>query len=234
MLVQLRYLFGGAEFVEASAGLTYAEYARRGFFELLAVTALVIPVILAVHWLLRDSGRRLHLTFRVLANILVALLLVVIASALERMRAYVEAFGLTQLRFYSTAFMAWLTLVVLWLCPTALRGHRKHFVAGGVVAALFVIVVLNAVNPDSQIVESNMAGSDRAFDVFYANSLSPDATPTIIANLARLSPAERCTMAQELLSRDQERDWRSWNLSRERADDVIAKNRAELERACER
>src|SRR3712207_1338717 len=52
--VQVRYLFGGAERVVETAGLTYAEYARRGFFELVTVTALVLPLLLLAHWFLRD------------------------------------------------------------------------------------------------------------------------------------------------------------------------------------
>ena len=50
LAVQLRYLFGGAELVEVTAGLTYAEYARRGFFELVAASALVLPILLLADW----------------------------------------------------------------------------------------------------------------------------------------------------------------------------------------
>ncbi len=51
VVVQLRYLFGGASLVALSPGLTYAEYARRGFFELVTVAALVLPLLLAADWL---------------------------------------------------------------------------------------------------------------------------------------------------------------------------------------
>ena len=44
--VQFRYLFGGAELVRGADGLSYAEYARRGFFELVAVAALSLPLLL--------------------------------------------------------------------------------------------------------------------------------------------------------------------------------------------
>jgi hypothetical protein len=50
MAVQLRYLFGGADLVEVTAGLGYAEYARRGFFELVATAALVVPILLVADW----------------------------------------------------------------------------------------------------------------------------------------------------------------------------------------
>jgi hypothetical protein len=43
VVIQVRYLFGGAGRVAATAGLTHTEYARRGFFELVTVTALALP-----------------------------------------------------------------------------------------------------------------------------------------------------------------------------------------------
>ena len=82
--VQVRYLFGGAERVLSTVRLTYAEYARRGFFELVTVTAIALPALLLAHWLLRAPDRRGEWAFRILADTLVALLFVVMASAMQR------------------------------------------------------------------------------------------------------------------------------------------------------
>ena len=82
---QVRYLFGGAGHVEVTDGLTYAEYARQGFFELLAVAALVLPLVLGAHWLLRDFSPGLRTAFRLGAAALVLLLFAVIASAHARL-----------------------------------------------------------------------------------------------------------------------------------------------------
>ena len=51
VVIQVRYLFGGAGRVAATAGLTYAEYARRGFFELVTVNTPLAPLLLTAHWL---------------------------------------------------------------------------------------------------------------------------------------------------------------------------------------
>ena len=56
VIVQFRYLFGGRDLVQQSANLTYAEYARHGFFELVAVAALTLPLLLLGDWLLREEG----------------------------------------------------------------------------------------------------------------------------------------------------------------------------------
>src|SRR5205085_5750237 len=128
--VQVRYLFGGATWVAQVAGLTYAEYARRGFFELVWATALVLPLLLALHWLLRTDDRAAQRIFRALAAAQLVLLFVVIASALTRMRLYQREYGLTELRLYTTAFMGWLALVFVWFAATVLRGARERFACG--------------------------------------------------------------------------------------------------------
>src|ERR671934_314483 len=51
--VQFRYLFGGRGLVGSRTHLTYAQYARHGFFELVAVAALVLPLLLLADWALR-------------------------------------------------------------------------------------------------------------------------------------------------------------------------------------
>ena len=102
VLVQLRYLFGGQSLVETRTSLTYAEYARHGFFELVAVAALVLPLLLLADWMRRRDRGRQDVLFRVLAGALIVLLFVVMASALQRMRLYQREYGLTELRVYVT------------------------------------------------------------------------------------------------------------------------------------
>src|SRR5207247_1416024 len=111
VVVQAPYLFGGAALVVGRAGLTVAQYARRGFFELVTVAALVLPVLLLIHHLLRREQPVHERVFRLLAGTLVSLLYVVVASAVQRMLLYQHLFGLTELRLYTTAFMGWLAAV---------------------------------------------------------------------------------------------------------------------------
>jgi hypothetical protein len=215
--VQVRYLFGSREWVETIAGLTYSQYARSGFFELSAVTALALPLLLAAHWLVRPHvrGRRVVLA---LAGTQVALVLVMLASALERMRLYQATYGQTELRFYTTAFMLWLAVLLGSFLLTVLPGRRDLFAQTAVLSAWIAVVVLHAVNPDERIVLANRTAPN-GFDGPYAMMLSADAVPAIVATAYQLDPAAR----DELLFRVRERrsdgegDWRTWNLSRARA-----------------
>lgn len=225
VLVQVRYFFGGAEIVAIVPGLTYAEYARAGFFQLATVTALVLPLLLIADGLLEHQAavtaahRRL---FRVLAGVLVALLFVVMGSAAQRLRLYVGAYGLTELRFYVAMFMAWLAVVFIWLLVTVLRGRRAWFAAGALAAAFLTVVSLHAIDPDAFVLRVNAARlrSGLGLDIEYATRLSADALPTLLEAVDALSPGARCLVASRIVERWEhlrERDWRTWNWSRERA-----------------
>src|SRR2546426_9357543 len=96
VVIQVRYLFGGAELIATATGLTYAEYARRGFFELVTASALVLPLLTGADWLVRNESREHQRTFRQLALVLLLLLAVVMASAFTRMRLYVSEYGLSE------------------------------------------------------------------------------------------------------------------------------------------
>lgn len=238
VLAQIRSRFGGAAWVEATTGLTYAEYARRGFFELVAVAAIALPLLLFLDWLIgatsdRESAgpRRL---FRLLAGVQIVLLGVMLASALDRMRLYQAEYGLTELRLYTSAFMGWLALIFGWFVLTVLRDRRPRFVSGAVAAGLAILIGLHVLNPDALIVRTNAALAEapgkRPFDATYALGLGADAAPALLAAWPDLTPADRCLIGDRLLERWGEgtTDWRTWSWGRGEARSAVAERRSEL------
>jgi Domain of unknown function (DUF4173) len=227
VVVQFRYLFGGRALVEARTQLTYADYARHGFFELVAVAALTLSLLLLGDWLLRADARGRR-SFRALALVLLGLLFVVIASALKRMRLYEEQYGLTELRLYASGVIVWIGVVSVWFALTVLRGHRHAFAVGALVTGFAATLALNMLNPGTLIARTNI---DRPrVDVAYLAGLGDDAVPTLVSRLDRLDPADRRLLARELARRRAgSGDWRSWNLSRSRAAAVLGEHRADLE-----
>ena len=228
--IQLRYLFGGTEWVRQVAGLTYAEYARRGFFELVTVAALVLPLLLVAHWLLEPESLAEARMFLALAGVQVVLVLVMLASALERMRLYRAEYGLTELRFYTTVFMAWLGVLLVWFLLTVPRGRRDAFAGGVLVSAFAVLFLLHAADPEAQIVRANTTLA-RAFDVGYALKLGADAAPALLEAAPSLDAGRRGALARGLLQRwhdTPETDWRTFSLARARARRVVGDAEAEL------
>jgi hypothetical protein len=224
--VQFRYLFGGVELVQSLTGMSYSEYARRGFFELVTVAALSLPLLLLADWSLDQGDRSRVRRFRLLAGLMLLLLDVMLASALIRMRLYTAEYGLTELRFYTTAFMGWLVLVFGWFAATVLRGRRSRFGPGALASGFLVLLALNLMNPDAVMARTNVARAvaGRSFDAAYAARLSADALPTLLGLLRALPADDGCALSAALNSR-----WKSelangvrWDISISRASRLLA------------
>ncbi|HQU81841.1 MAG TPA: DUF4173 domain-containing protein [Pyrinomonadaceae bacterium] len=225
VIVQIPYLFGGFELVQNTPDFKLAEYARRGFGELVAVAALVLPILLFSHWLLRKDSPINEKIYRVLAGIQIVLLFVIMASAMQRLFILTGnlGYGLTTIRFYPMAFMIWLAIVFVWFAVTVLRGNRQYFAWGALWSAIFVLGTLHVVNPDAYIVKTNirLMNEGRQFDAFYNSELSDDAVPVLLENLQTMSFENQCTVKWKLSNRltetANESDVRSWNYARWKA-----------------
>jgi hypothetical protein len=99
--LQLAYLFGGLDTLDA-AGMKYSDYARRGFFELVAAAALAGGVLVALEYEVTRRSR----TYIALALALVGLTIVVLASSALRLALYQDAYGWTELRLYVAVSIA--------------------------------------------------------------------------------------------------------------------------------
>lgn len=229
VVFQLPYLFGGMELVQSTPGLKLADFARRGFGELVVASLLVLPMLLVGHWLLRRGQPWLNNVFRVLALVQIALLGVVIASALQRVMLLTSevGYGWTPARFYPIFLMLWLSVVFLWFIATVLFGNRENFAWGALRSAILILFAVNLLNPDEFIVNKNLdlMRRGRQFDASQATSLGDDAVPQLIKALPEMNGAERCIVRWELhrkLTREQEEsDLRTWNLARRNAKNLL-------------
>lgn len=234
--IQFAYLFGGRANV-VGAGFTYAQYARRGFFELMAVSLLSLGLIVSLRWLVRRRMDRQKRTFSVLCSLMVGLVLVILVSAFQRLRLYEAAYGYTHLRLYSHVFMIWLAAAFIWLL-VVIWDLAERFAIGAFVSALGFLVTLNVVNPDAFIVKRNFAlyQSIGKLDARYLNRLSEDAVPALVLNMDQLDNHERRLLNRSLLDRldrmEENTRWRSWpsfHFARRRAYNLLIKNRERLE-----
>ena len=222
VIVQIPYLFGGMELVQTTPDFKLAEYARRGFGELTLVAALVLPILLITHWLLRRDSSFNEKLFRILAGIQIILLFVIMASAAQRLLLLTGnlGYGLTDDRLYSIMFIILLGMIFVWFGMTVLRGARDQFAWGALWCALFMLGTLHVLNPDDFIVRTNvrLMQEGREFDAKYNARLSDDAIPALIESLHLMRQEDRCVVINELARRktdlDEGSDLRTWNYSR--------------------
>ena len=229
VIVQFRYLFGGGSWVEVTPGLTYAAYARAGFFQLVAAVALAIPWLLATHTLLGERSPRARAVFVGLAGVHLLLLMVIVASAIQRMQAYQTAYGLTELRVVVTAVLVWLTVIVVWFGVTVFSGRRHRFAIGGLVTAFVLVGALQFINPADLVARHNLDRIEQlgGVDAEHLGSLGSDAAPVLIARLDELPDEAQCSVASRLLHQwgpERPGDWRSFNWSESRARHAVDDN----------
>ena len=181
VLLQFRYLFGGEANI-GREGFTYAEYARRGFSELVLVASLSLALILLLNWLTRRESKRQIKWFNGFSSLLITLVLLILVTAFWRMRLYEQAYGYTELRLIVLVFELWLGLLLVWFLITLWRAPER-FAVGFLIAAIGFVGTLNLINPDALIVRHNLQRYHESgdLDMAYLTTLSADAVPLLIA-----------------------------------------------------
>ncbi len=212
--VRFVVLFGSEAHIVRTLGMTYAEYARSGFWQLLVVTALALGVLaFNSRWApVRTPADRV--VKRGLLAALAVLTLVVVASALHRMWLYQQAYGFTVLRLLVLTCELWLGVGFLIALVSVLRlrpaGLTRPMVAAGMLALLGLAVL----DPERFIAEHNVArwAQTGQLDTEYLSRLSVDAAPVLVD----LPPGVRgCTLHHVVEDLREPDDWRGANLSRQ-------------------
>jgi len=245
VVIQIPYLFGGQLNIDLGR-TTYAEYARRGFGELVLVSVLVLGLLLLLGVLTRRSAGRQTRLFNLSSTVTVGLTVVMLVSAFKRLLLYEMAYGFTEMRIYPHVFMIWLALLLGWFLVTLwLRPGR--FAIGVVIACLGFVATLNVMDVDAFIVRRNVErygqlGStafalrdvydpyDSRIDPTYLTGLSEDAIPALVQNVDRLAGEPKREVANYLRGKllDMESDatqrqWPAFHLAHHRAYDALAR-----------
>jgi hypothetical protein len=226
--VQFTYFFGGDTLVQSADGLTYSEYARRGFFQLVAVAILVIALLLITNFLHRPLNEGQKKLYSILAIMMVVLTMIIEASAIHRMFLYTRVYGLTELRFYTSVFMLWLIGIFILFSISLLHNKEKNsFTFSAVVAALILNACLLVINPDARIADVNLARlqAGEEFDALYLSLLSTDVVPTLVAALPTLPEKQGCELWKQLEKSpvlENTGDWRNWHSSHHQAKKALS------------
>ena len=232
--VQFAYLFGalGGNLPD---GLTPAQYARSGFFELAFISCINAVMLLVSIRMTRREGKT-GMVIRCLATCLLALSCVQLVSAMMRMHLYVQTFGFTQLRYFVSAFMI---LIAVYFVFLLLREFVSAFPLFRcmIFAGAAALVILNYTVPDARIARYNIghyqSGQLQTLDIDYLYSLSADAKYILYQDEDVLT-ADNTLMRsafQRLRSNPEENDtdyriynWKMYNVSQERLRQYLLDN----------
>lgn len=238
--IQFQYFFGGQSNINTQ-GFTYADYARRGFGELVAVAVISLGLLLGLSAATRREGQGERTVFKLLGVALVGLVLVMLVSAYQRVTLYEGAYGFSRLRTYTHIFIIWLGILLALTVVLELASRLNRFALAALAVAVGFIATLGIINVDSLIVRQNLklaqAGSE--LDAAYLSSLSDDAVPDLAAAFSdapagelkeRLGAALVCH--EEIFSTRPEDGkklpWQAFNLPHQRAAAVMAGLQQEL------
>ena len=225
LAVQVSYLFGNVAEVPGS-GVTFADYARRGFAELTVVASVsVVLILVSERWGHSDSRAKAILAATLAVVVAVLLLL---GSAFNRVMLYEEAYGFTTARLYAQVYMlivGFALLALAWEMKGDIDPSRLFRRVAAVATLGFIVLIYW--NHEAWIANKNIDRSAETgkLDVRYlARDLSPDAVPTLVARMPSLAEPMRSELRGAIESAwasrgrfFKDRQWYEWNLRRSAA-----------------
>lgn len=236
VLIQFQYFFGGQLNIQVD-GYTYSEYARRGFFELIAVAFFSLMMFLCMHATTKRSGTWQRWLFTGLTILLMILVQVILYSALVRLNLYESAYGFSRLRTYAHVFLVWIGILFLIVVVLEIIRQHQRMALVFLAACVGFVVSLNLLNVDSFIVQQNVRLAERtgSLDESFLGSLSDDAVPVLRDSFAAaVSPLKEeigaslaCYSWKRSLQKE-EPSWLSFHVARFRAEEDFASLEKEL------
>ncbi|MEV6349521.1 DUF4153 domain-containing protein [Actinoplanes sp. NPDC051851] len=220
--VQFTVLFGGDQHVLKTSGLSYAEYARSGFWQLVLVTLLTLAVLGAVaRWARRDTAAE-RVLLRTVLGLLCALSIVIVASALSRMWTYQKVYSFTGERIFVMSFEILLGTVFVMIAAAGVRWRGRWIPRATVGLAVLMLLGLAVLDPEDYAASRNIVRYEKTgkIDAWYLRALSADATPALTG---LPDPLRRCTLSWIADDLSEPDPWYAWNLGREQAREALKK-----------
>ena len=164
-----------------SVGLTNSEYARRGFGELAAVAFLSLLMIIGLSTITRRENEAQKRAYSGLSAVLVALVMVILVSAYQRLTLNELAHGFFRLRTYSHVFYIWLALLLIAVVVLEILHRERAFALATVIAALGFAISLSLLNVDGFTAEQSILRAEQGkyLNVADLASLSTDSVPVL-------------------------------------------------------
>lgn len=158
-------------------GYSYANYARRGFFELTAIAIINLMILLTINFLSKQTGENKPMLLKAYSILISVFTILIITTALSKMIMYITKYGLTQLRVYTSWFMILLAIVFILIIIKQLN-FNFNFVRYAVITFVIMFGILCFSNVDGNIAKYNIemyrSGQLKELDVNTLCELSDD------------------------------------------------------------
>ena len=237
VIIQFQYFFGGQANIGVE-GYTYAEYARKGFGELVAVAVFSTLLFLGLSAVVKRQNQAQRWIFSALGVLLVVLVGVMLVSAYQRLVLYETAYGFTRLRTYTHVFMIWLGALLAVVVVLDLVRKERSIALAMLLAAVGFAGTLTTMNVDRFIVQQNLnrAVQGEALDVGYLASLSRDSVPTLVMDYQDQSlpgytrdAVGAVLVCQQQIQSEDDANWRSFTISGWQANTLLQQVQARLD-----
>ena len=190
--IQFKYFFGGESNIHIS-GYTYAEYARRGFGELVAVAVITLLIMQVLNSIVAKKDGHESGVFTGLSALMVLLVIVILVSAFQRLQLYEAAYGFSRLRTYTHVFLIWTAVLLVATGGLEIVRRSRLFPLAVLIAVIGFTITLNFVNVDRFIARQNISREMNSvtMDISYLMTLTNDAVPVLARefNNPQVSPA---------------------------------------------
>lgn len=177
--IQFQYFFsniGEGELQSLGiASLTYSEYVRKGFFELLAASVISSLVMIYVTKHLHKIDGKQKIWVQAISIGLIFEIGLLLLSAGQRVNLYQAAHGLTRARVLGFIFLIWLAAILMVLFVRVIREIRKELIFEvSLYLSVILLLAINIINIDDLIATKYRPSVNSEIDYFYLTSLSPD------------------------------------------------------------
>lgn len=151
---QLAYFFSAFNSIlPPEYKLSFAEYARRGFFELCAICVINF-IIVTLSIALSSKDGKINIAIKILCSFITIFTLIICATAISKMVLYINYFGMTVRRITTSAFMIFLSIVFISLL---LRIYipEINVAKTGLYSAAIILLILGTVNVNAVAAKYN-------------------------------------------------------------------------------
>lgn len=224
VIIQFQYLFGGEVNIGVE-GYTYSEYARKGFSELIWVALISLLLILVLNMVTKRQNKMEKGVYSGLCAGIVLMVLVILASAFQRLRLGIDWHGYSRLRLYPSIFLFWLGALLITVIVLEIFKRERLITFAALLASIGFGASLFIFNVDASIVHHNVLRPEEGkhFNVPHLTSLSLDTVPALVEEFQNpdlddetregIGAAILCYQYSEELEDYELLDWRSFNYS---------------------